>query len=343
MRLDICFASDSNYFIYMATAMLSILKSAAPKDAIFFHILCNSISQASKTSLLELIKIRPSQIYFYDISIEEFKDFPAGGPHISNTAYYRYKMPEIFNNIDKVLYLDCDVIVKKSLTPIFEKDISSYYLSAVEDVGIALQHRLRPKQHQPFWCKYNSGVILINLKKWREDRIFQELMRYTTEHDVTMGDQEVINAVCKDAILPLPYEYNVQDSFFRWDTDVRTDPNAQTIKNASLDPAVIHYTYTLKPWNAFSVERFDDWANVYLELTKHNQEDTLRRRIIAFRHHQMIFPSQRIKKAVGKLVRLTRFPRWTIGKYIFPSKRSDYENRLRVYCGVANSPINKIT
>ena len=117
--INVCFATDENYLQYMATMMVSILKSAKKEDNLHFYILCNQISAKSKEYIKSLKIFKDFYIDFLDMDIKDFEDFPAGGPHISNTTYFRYKIAELCSNIDKIIYLDCDTIVHKDLTEFY--------------------------------------------------------------------------------------------------------------------------------------------------------------------------------------------------------------------------------
>jgi lipopolysaccharide biosynthesis glycosyltransferase len=255
----------------MATAMVSILKTANKSDELYFYILCDKISNDSKHYISSLKIFKDFEVEFLDVNINDFISFPAGGAHISNTTYFRYKIAELCPSISKIIYLDCDVIVKQSFAELFETDIEGYYLAGVEDIGYYYYRQYNPEFIYKDFFYVNAGVFLINLDAWRGNNIYTKLMAFTiNESDkIKIGDQDVINAVCKGKIKELDYKWNVQDSFYRSTPERRYNPNRKKIIQAAKFPAIIHYTYKKKPWNTMSMPRTKDWLYFdYLRIDK---------------------------------------------------------------------------
>ena len=202
MSINICLATDDNYVKYMSTAIVSILKNAKKEDNLHFYILCNKISNQAKKYIKSLKRFKNFDIDFLDMNIKDFKDFPAGGPHISNTTYFRYKIAELLPEVSKILYVDCDVIIRESLAPLFETDLSEYFLAGVEDVGYYYGRDHNPEY---IWRGFyiNAGVLLINLEAWRKNNIYSKLMDFTIKEadKIKIGDQDVINQVCLNNLL----------------------------------------------------------------------------------------------------------------------------------------------
>lgn len=261
MAINICLASDKNYIKYMATTMVSILKNAQDSDNLHFYILCNNIPARLKRYIKSLKKFKDFDIDFLDLNIKDFETFPAGGPHISNTTYFRYKIAELCPDIDKIIYLDCDVIVKESLSELYENDLTGYYLGGVEDVGYYYWRHYNPELIYKEGFYINAGMLLINLEEWRKNDLFHKLVDFTIKESdkIKIGDQDVINQVCKGKIKQLDYKWNVQDSFYRDKPEREYNPNCQKIIDAAENPAVIHYTYVRKPWANYDIPKADEW------------------------------------------------------------------------------------
>ena len=261
--INVCLASGESYLKYMATAMVSILKTAAPDDEIHFYILCNQVSQKSKHYIATLKKFGACEITFLDVDNKEFDVFPSAGKHITNTTYFRYKIAELCPDIDKIIYLDCDTIAKQSLAELFNQDLTDYLLAGVQDVGYYYWRNYNPQFIYKEGFYVNTGMILINLDAWRNDKLFNKLVDFTVKnaHKIAIGDQDVINQVCAGKIKRLPYKWNVQDSFYRAEPERAYNPNCDQIIAAAEDPAVIHYTQAKKPWNSTQMPRAGDWIH----------------------------------------------------------------------------------
>ena len=261
--INICFAADEHYLQYMATAMVSLLKNASTEDELHFYILCNQISDSSKEYIKSLKNFKDFDIDFLDMDIKEFEEFPSGGSHISNTTYFRYKIAELCPNIDKIIYIDCDVIVKTSISELFEVDLTGYWIGGVEDIGYYYWRTVDDSFYIYKTGFYiNAGMLLINLDEWRKNDLFHKFIDYTIKNadKIKIGDQDVINQVCIEKIKELDYKWNVQDSFYRAKPERAFNPNCQKIIYASKHPAIIHYTCIKKPWNDYTMPKAFEWV-----------------------------------------------------------------------------------
>lgn len=261
MLINICIASGDVYWNYMATAIVSVLKTSKKTDKFHFYILCNQVTNDYKEYLASLKKFKDFEVTFFDIDTKEFEKFPKAGPHITNATYYRYKIAELCPDIDKIIYLDCDVIVRQSLSELFETDLTGYYLGGVEDVGYYYWRNYNEELIYKDGLYINAGMLLINLDEWRKNDLFHKFVDFTLQEadKIRCGDQDVINNICKDKIKQLDYKWNVQDSFYREEPERKYNPNCQKIIEASKNPAIIHYTYVKKPWNDLKMSKAISW------------------------------------------------------------------------------------
>ena len=116
--------------------------------------------------------------------------------YISLSAYYRLKLPSILVELDKVLYLDCDVIVNTSLKDLYDTDITDYYAAGVKDIAMTSSGYVPKLENNNIY--FNTGVLLLNLDKMRKDKIEIEFEDYTIKNiqSIKVGDQEILNKVC---------------------------------------------------------------------------------------------------------------------------------------------------
>lgn len=259
--INVAFAADKNYIQPLSVAIVSILMNAKKNDNLHFYILCNDVPECLKLKLQELKKIKNFEVDFFDIDNNEFTSFNLlKESHITLTAYSRMKLADLLPDIDKIIYLDCDVIVKSSLNQLFNIDISDYYIGAVEDIGCTFLRKYH-KDICPYDFLYiNSGVLLINLKKWRDENIPEKLYS-TAKSGINhfQHDQEIINIVCHEKCFNLDLSWNVQDSFYRNDNIVKSNDNKKNIKSSAKNPKIIHYTFNIKPWDNVKMPKANEW------------------------------------------------------------------------------------
>lgn len=260
-EINIAFASDENYIQPMSVAIVSILKNAAKDDILNFYILCNNVAAEFKDKLLELKRIKNFNMIFLDLDLSDFSSFNlSSGTHITLTAYARMKLADLLPEVNKIIYLDCDIIVKSSLKELFAYEISGKYIAAAEDIGCTFLRKYH-KDICPYdYCYINSGVLVINLEEWRNNNI-PAILYATAKSGINhfQHDQEIINIVCHDKCVPLDLLWNVQDSFYRDDLIVKTHPNAKYIKECARRPKIIHYTFNIKPWENVTMPMAYEW------------------------------------------------------------------------------------
>lgn len=111
-------------------------------------------------------------------------------------------IPE-FSKLEKILYLDCDIMAAKDIRPLWDIDIANYEMAAVIDI-IAKRY---------FKTKYvNSGVLLMNLNMLRETKLLEETIKLTKRKKYFLLDQTALNR-CKHKILYIDEKYNKQWGF----------------------------------------------------------------------------------------------------------------------------------
>ena len=254
IKIPVVFACDNKYAQHLSCAIASLLKNKGEEDIEIF-ILTDWLSKKNVDKINSLTGIAPCKINYITINNNTlFKgDMPKTVKHISISTYYRFLLQELFPNTDKLIYLDCDLNVLTSLTNLYNTDISNYYLAAVTDNSAdECIKRLNIEQY------FNAGVLLINLKKFREDNIQEKLFKYADDNyeKIVYGDQDVLNAVCSKKILPLDKEWNAQIC--------KTTNNTNWTKIAE-SAHIIHYISGLKPWK----RKYGlPYKSIYLEYLK---------------------------------------------------------------------------
>ena len=246
-NIDIVMSSDNNYAGQCAATMASILLNCDATSYLRFHISDGGISEENKSKIRELTKIRPFDINFYDMNKYDWSIFPLNREWISVATYYRLKIPEILpQDIEKVLYLDCDVIVEQDLKELWETDISNVILGAVEDCqSIENSQRLNLPGNY-----FNAGVLLINLKELRKIDLMKLSREYLTKNQsvIIYQDQDILNGLFCRSCKFLPLKWNANKDMFG-PYRAETFYTKYDAREAAYHPAIIHYTSGRKPWH----------------------------------------------------------------------------------------------
>lgn len=241
-RIPIFYACDDRFVKFTTVSLYSLLKNADKSREYVIYILYTEISQENKDKLLHSVKDFPCEIHF-----ENVKDriYEIGGTlplrhYYSMTTYFRMFISEMYEQYDKVLYIDSDTIVQGDISKLYDTEIGDNLVGAVveqvmvqTDVYGTYCEEVCGIDRNKF---FNAGILLINAKQFREDNIlnnFKELL-YTYRFIVTQ-DEDYLNILCKDRVFYLPGEWNV--------------PIFGEMKYSKEEIAIFHYIMVSKPWH----------------------------------------------------------------------------------------------
>lgn len=267
MDINICFSSDNNYCQHLGVTIASILKNSKHSDNYNFFIMDGGISAKNKNRIEALKKIKNFNIYYIQMDNSDFANCPMTNyvNYITLPTYYRFKIPSLFPNIEKILYMDCDMVVNDDISKIFEIDIDNYYLAAIPEVfNHCHKERLEFKENEYY---FNAGLLLINNKKWIEDNIQEKLFNYAQNpiHEIVYQDQDILNEVLKGSVKYLHLKWNLQhDALFCEESYLY---HAQERIDAIEKPSIIHFTNPVKPWIIDCPNKFSSLYFEYLAIT----------------------------------------------------------------------------
>lgn len=260
MEMNILFSSDDNYARHLGVAMYSLMIHNQKAKMLNFFVVDNHISEDNLSKLKQVVDgFCNSTINF--ISFNSFaKELQLDMPWpISMSAYARLFAADLLpKDIERVLYLDCDMIITHDLTELWEYELGDYCIGAVQDqVSPKVKEAVGMNPRSPY---FNSGMLLIELKKWRELNVCSRVMEFIKRHQgrVIHHDQGVINGIFCDNWLRLPLKYNVMTVHYLMSLPkIRLfyeDPSLfyseQEIDSARFLPFILHYTpsFTSRPW-----------------------------------------------------------------------------------------------
>ena len=194
--------------------------------------------------MIDFIKNKNIEKYIYDQE----------NNYITFETYFRFFIPDLFSQYDKVIYLDADILVLDDLQPLYNNDIDDYYIGAVLDKTIekirtqtdyienypehiTYNQYFNEKLNLKNYKYFNAGVLLFNLKKIRECNITERLWDFVVRiNPLIYQDQDVLNAIMKEKVKYLENKYNYNYNYFQE-------------KNKEELPVIIHFVGPYKPWN----------------------------------------------------------------------------------------------
>lgn len=255
--MDIVACTD-NHFVMQTGIMMQSVCINNLGVSITFHIISDeSLETKDKEDLKSVIsKFSDKHILFYNIDGASFNNMPALGviTTITKATYYRFELTTILSeSINKVLYLDGDIIVRHSLEPLWNTDIDNYAVAAVPDYNEAVIEKENYLQINPLCGYFNAGVMLINLKYWRDHHLREQFYEYTKDNfdRIVYRDQDVLNYVLNEKKLMLDIKFNLGGGWLYVIPGYDTYKYAKQLEEARKDPVIVHYT-TSKPWYVYN-------------------------------------------------------------------------------------------
>ncbi len=247
-NFNILVTLDRNYILPLQTMIVSILTSN--KDAHISLYVAHSSLTDEDFDRIALADIN-GNLEIFPISVDPslLCDAPIL-KRLSKESYYRLIAHEYLpESVDRILYLDPDIAVINSLSPLYNTDLKGNYIAAAGHFDGFLnwynKMRLGVKHNKDY---INSGVLLIDVASLRKLRNTHKIFDYVEKYasKLWLGDQDTVNAFYDGKILILDTDkYNLDEKTFKKHSK-RKDINAQWVRQNTV---IVHYDGKNKPWN----------------------------------------------------------------------------------------------
>lgn len=242
---------DSKYVKYNGVMLISLFENNK-NESFLIHIIADDLSDHDRYILSEITAKYHQTIKFYTPNSTLLKGFTVQkfSKRISLATYYRCLLADILpTDIDRVLYLDSDIIICGNITPLWKTPLDTFGIAAVEDLGCNINKRYNLLQYPKEYSYFNAGVLLINLEYWRKHNLTKVFIEYyhKNHENLLFNDQDLLNCIFYKNKKKLDLCWNVQDGFYRNPpiiTSAWKDKYAGILKK----PIILHYT-NRKPWN----------------------------------------------------------------------------------------------
>lgn len=279
------FASDSAHIAYLAVTLKSAIKAANSQCHYEFFVLDYEILDHHKKLINRLTLNYPNiKITFIDITVylknlsttlleNEYFQIPL--------SFYKFFIPRIFDQFDKIIYIDKDVTLESDIAELYEVDISPYLLGACKDIH-SVYCSLAPdtkdefvkvlKKHQITSAEdlFQEGLLIMDLKQCRASNFEMHCLNYLEQKQdkrKKITSWEVLNAVYQKQVSFISYMWGYQ-----WQLDfshmkpqwVLPAHDYDEQRAAAKDVKAVHYAGKIKPWHAAKLP----WASVFWTIAK---------------------------------------------------------------------------
>ncbi len=276
--VSIVYQSSDAYAFLAGVSMCSLYKNNQHIHELNVYVLNVGISPGNIEKLEKIAANFKRNIIFVDTAAYEKKLQSYGIPawNGSYATYMKLFLSELLpEEIDRILYLDCDTIINGSIDSLWEYDLKNSYIAMAIDC-------MNPKHKKKYGINYsqkyfNAGVILFSLNKWRDNKCIRKVISFLKDEKmaVSFADQDLLNICFYQAIEELPMKYNcislygefsyqnicymygLEESIFYTQADYKSDVN---------NPVIIHFpsVFLSKPWFQDYTYRWKDIFDLYL-------------------------------------------------------------------------------
>ena len=249
MPIHVLFSIDGNFWQHLGATIASLLASN-PRNTFRLHVVSSSDIPTASLDKLQTIVSQAGNATLEAIVFKEaerYQYLPVHS-HLTFAMYLRLFMTEYLDPaIDKILYLDSDIILCSDLTDLWQIDLGDHYLGAAREPYNERQRS--PLGFGPDDLYINSGVMLVNLAKWRRDQVVPKFIAFADTHQASFSspDQDILNSVFRGHILDIGYQWNWQALFVR-STPAELGLSPTDYAALRRSPRLVHYTSRYKPW-----------------------------------------------------------------------------------------------
>lgn len=268
--INLVLICDDEYIVPTMVTLYSIFQSKNSTSSIVANIIVTTQNRENYAIINKLEREDFKVNIIYE-SLDKVKHLDSHREETycsaTKSALLKFFISDLIKGIDKVLYLDGDILVRKDLTELYAIDVSDYYSAVVIDSGKLYSGREIVKNTKNY---FNSGVMLLNIERMKS--VTGELISTKlNQQDKILMDQDVFNEVIGSNILTLPIKYNFLftnlarscDKFGIGDLNNLYHTNYANIREIYMDSYILHFSSKDKPWKCTKAPMARKWYECY--------------------------------------------------------------------------------
>ena len=239
--IPLFFATDDNYLPFLSITLQSLWENSSHEYDYEAYVLHSGVRQEYEEKIMRYNR-EGFSISFVDVT-EKLKDIAAHlhmRDYYTHTTYFRVFIANMFPQYDKALYLDCDTVILGDIADLYNYDLGDNLIGGAPCEGVncfdVYKKYVREVDGLNPEFFFNAGVILMNLKAFREENFYEQFADLLKKYKFTViQDEDYLNVLCQDRVLRLPRAWN------------KTPVDGDILPREDL--RIVHYLMTWKPWH----------------------------------------------------------------------------------------------
>lgn len=254
-NIPIMITSSNEYVPFLDVMLYSILENTTNENNYDFIIMSDDISENNKSQLINTHSRQNVSLRFEDANSYLSETGFYTHSHLTPATYVRLAAIDAMRNYEKAIYLDCDMVITTDIAELFNTNLGDNYIAAVRD-SIMVSWCNMPDHPQIKYNKeflglttqfdyFNCGVLLLNIRKLREQFTTKQLFSFAVSENWQWFDQDILNIICQNKVLLLNQSWNVMVHPFKNEkglTEYYSPKNFyESYLQAKHEPKIIHY------------------------------------------------------------------------------------------------------
>lgn len=281
----VVYAADDKFAEILGVSLVSLYENSKDMEDIIVYVFDSGIKDSNKKKLLSVCRSynRKEIIFIHAENINNKLLMDVSVDRGSLSQYARiFISSNLPDDLQRVLYLDCDIIVKRSISKLWNLDIQGKIIGALLDAfSKYYRANIGLKKND---VMFNSGVMLIDLNKWKQNEVEKRVMNFIlSKHGkVQQGDQGALNAVLSYDTYCFEPQFNSISIFYDFTYKdmliYRRPPEFYTerqVREAVENPTIIHFTTSFvsnRAWVQGCTHRYvNEWLK-YKKMSPWNNE-----------------------------------------------------------------------
>ena len=279
--VPIVLAANQEYVPILFTCAHSLVNHTSKDRQYEIYVFHTDIEPVSQKVFEEQLGCDNVHFTFIDVTRNVSGYQLKAKEHITTETFYRFLILDLLKGYDKVLYLDCDMIIMRDVAELYDLDLGDYLIGAAKDpdfMGQCNGAKTSTKKYceevlklkSPFGY-FQAGVLLLNVAELNKVTTVKELLEMSDTGIYKYSDQDILNVLCEDRVMYIDMAWNllVDCNHERWHKVIKFAPYfiMDEYEEARKHPYIIHYAGFLKPW----MKPDEDFAEEFWKVARTNQ------------------------------------------------------------------------
>lgn len=254
--ISVVLAADDTFAMPLAVAALSVILSFGARSNLVLYVLDMGIRVRNRKRVERTLRRPGVELRWVDSFASKAAALSNTWPNVTRATYARLFIPDVLpSSTKRALYIDCDVIARRSIADFFEADMCGALAMGVPDVRTPF---VSSPGALPWWFRngraiddlnFNTGVLLMDLDGWRKEKVGRQALDYLTGGRDAGRPQEALNAVIGPRIRALDPRWNVQSELADRGYESALPYTDEQLATLHQDPWLVHFSNARKPWH----------------------------------------------------------------------------------------------